>query len=72
MGLPNCLGPLKDLIRSDVPRDLRMVMTLLRISTMINTPGKVDLSPITDTFKGNCNKLQDLMNESIITMNQLG
>jgi hypothetical protein len=49
-----------------------MVMTLLRISTMINTPGKVDLSPITDAFKGNCNKLQDLMSESIVTMNQLG
>lgn len=47
-GLPRCLGPLKDLVRSEDPNELRLLLTLLRVSTVINSLGIVNLSPITD------------------------
>ena len=46
-GLPRCLGPLKDLVRSTNPNDLRLLMTLLRVSSILKARGKVDLTPIT-------------------------
>jgi hypothetical protein len=51
-GLPSCLGPLKDLARSEDPNALRLLHTLLRVSTMINVLGIVDFTPVTSPSTG--------------------
>lgn len=69
-GLPRCLGPLKELVRSEEPNDRRLLFTLLRVSSMILAFGTVDLSPITNPSKA-CNKMHEILEEASEVLGQL-
>lgn len=50
-GLPKALGPLIDSVRSKSPQDIRLVLTILEISKLIDWWGDPDLDPITNPPK---------------------
>lgn len=69
LGLPRCLGPLKDLVLSDDPNAKRMLMTLLRVSQVIPARGIVDLEPIITPPKGL--RIEFVQKELLLTLEKL-
>lgn len=51
-GLPRSLGPLKGLIHSENPNNKRLLLTLLRVSTVIPCEGQVDIASIVNPSTG--------------------
>lgn len=68
-GLPNSLGSLKALVKSPDPNAHRLLLTLLRVSSVIDARGKVDLQSIINPPKQELNP--DLIGEYITVLKSL-
>lgn len=66
-GFPSSILFMKELVDSDLPQNLRFVLTLLGISRAMSARGKVDYSSITAPFKGKYKTLpKDFINLFVV------